>query len=106
YEFPGNVRELANILERAVIVAEGEEVSETNLPEVVRAAGKLRARESHRPTLAELEADYIRETLAATRGNKSQAARLLGISRKNLYERLRRDEGRDEGGGMRDEGKD
>ncbi|MGI8565681.1 MAG: helix-turn-helix domain-containing protein, partial [Pyrinomonadaceae bacterium] len=42
------------------------------------------------PTLAELEAEYIVETLTATRGNKSEAARLLGISRKNLYEKLAR----------------
>ncbi|MBD0327536.1 MAG: sigma-54-dependent Fis family transcriptional regulator, partial [Pyrinomonadaceae bacterium] len=43
-----------------------------------------------RMTLAELEAAYIAETLAAVRGNKSEAARLLGISRKNLYEKLAR----------------
>lgn len=90
YEFPGNVRELANILERAVIVADGEEVSEADLPEAVRVAAQLKSRGHSRPTLAQLEADYIRETLAATRGNKSAAARLLGISRKNLYERLAR----------------
>jgi DNA-binding NtrC family response regulator len=47
-------------------------------------------------TLAELEAAYIAETLSAVRGNKSEAARLLGISRKNLYEKLAR-YGRDEG---------
>jgi DNA-binding NtrC family response regulator len=41
--------------------------------------------------LAEVEADYIRETLAVTKGNKSEAARILGISRKNLYERLARE---------------
>jgi transcriptional regulator of acetoin/glycerol metabolism len=41
--------------------------------------------------LAELEAEYVRETLAATKGNKSKAATILGISRKNLYERLARD---------------
>ena len=94
YEFPGNVRELANVVERAVIVAEGERIEEGDLPEGVRAAAKSRAKAGRRrPTLAEVEAEYIRETLAAARGNKSEAARLLGISRKNLYERLRRDEG-------------
>ena len=90
YEFPGNVRELANVVERAVIVAEGERVGAGDLPEAVRAAALGAARRARRPTLAELEAEYIREVLEATRGNKSEAARVLGISRKNLYERLAR----------------
>ena len=45
-----------------------------------------------RPTLAEIESEYIREILDATKGNKAEAARILGISRKNLYERLAREE--------------
>jgi transcriptional regulator with PAS, ATPase and Fis domain len=101
YEFPGNVRELSNMVERAVIVSDGGEVSASHLPEAVREAARLRTRRSRRPTLAELEADYIRETLLSTRGNKSEAARLLGISRKNLYERLAREES--EVGGQRSE---
>ncbi len=90
YEFPGNVRELAHTVERACIVSEGETVGESDLPEAVRAAARLTGRRRRRPTLAEVEAEYIRETLAAARGNKSEAARLLGISRKNLYEKLAR----------------
>ena len=105
YEFPGNVRELANMLERAVILANGAEVEASDLPEAVRASAAQAARggRARRPTLAELEAEYIRETLSVTAGNKSEAARLLGISRKNLYEKLARYNKRDEGGGMRDE---
>ena len=91
YDFPGNVRELANIIERAVIVSEAAELESSHLPEVVRAAARQRARKHRRPTLAEVEADYIRETLMATKGNKSEAAKILGISRKNLYERLARE---------------
>jgi len=41
-------------------------------------------------SLAEIEAEYVEETLKATKGNKTEAARILGISRKNLYERLAR----------------
>ena len=96
YDYPGNVRELAHVLERAVIVADGESVELAHLPESVRAAASLQRSRKQRMTLAELEAAYIVETLAAARGNKSEAARLLGISRKNLYEKLarqRRDEG-------------
>ena len=90
YDFPGNVRELANIVERAVIVAEGQTVGANDLPESVRTAASARTRHVRRPTLAELEAEYIREVLEAARGNKSEAARVLGISRKNLYEKLAR----------------
>ena len=91
YEFPGNVRELANTIERAVIVAEGAEVKTVDLPEAIRAAARLREKAAEkRRTLAELEAEYIIETLSATGGNKTEAARILGISRKNLYEKLAR----------------
>ena len=93
YEFPGNVRELANIIERAVIVCDGTAIEAAHLPDSVRFAALHRERNNRRPTLAEIEADYIHETLAATRGNKSEAARILGISRKNLYERLAREDG-------------
>jgi len=96
YDFPGNVRELANIIERAAIVANGSSISMADLPDGLHAAAARRSRERQRPTLSEVEADYIREVLAATKGNKAEAARILGISRKNLYERLARD-GKDEG---------
>lgn len=92
YDWPGNVRELANTIERAVIIADGERVEEAHLPNPLRAS-TARSRRGARPrTLAELEADYIAETLEAARGNKSEAARILGISRKNLYEKLRKAE--------------
>ena len=98
YEWPGNVRELSHVLERAVIVADGEEVTAEDFPAPLRAAAASSARGGRRPTLAEVEADYIADTLRAAGGNKSEAARLLGISRKSLYERLARkgNEGNDE----------
>ena len=102
YDYPGNVRELSHVLERAVIMADGERIEAKDLPESITVAGALRKRREKRPTLSEIEAEYIAETLAHTKGNKSEAARLLGISRKNLYERLARCR-RDEGGGIRDE---
>ncbi|MFN2454022.1 MAG: sigma-54 interaction domain-containing protein [Pyrinomonadaceae bacterium] len=90
YDFPGNVRELANIIERAVVVSNDKRIEEADLPEAVRAAIKLRQLKKARQTLAELEAEYIAETLLWARGNKSEAARVLGISRKNLYEKIAR----------------
>jgi DNA-binding NtrC family response regulator len=90
YDFPGNVRELANIIERAIIVSAGAEIEAEDLPESMRVAAGQLERKARRPTLVQVEDDYIRETLAAVKGNKAEAARILGISRKNLYERLAR----------------
>jgi DNA-binding NtrC family response regulator len=91
YDFPGNVRELANIIERATIVASGASIEVADLPEGLRAAADRRSRDNRLRTLSEVEADYIREVLTSTNGNKAEAARILGISRKNLYERLARE---------------
>jgi len=104
YDFPGNVRELANIIERAIIISAGAQIEAEDLPESMRVAAARLDRKHRRPTLMEVENDYIRETLAAVKGNKAEAARILGISRKNLYERLARMESKDEGGRMKDEG--
>jgi len=60
------------------------------LPEYLRSASRLMQSRKTKPSLAELEAVYIREVLDHTRGNKTRAAEILGISRKNLYEKMRR----------------
>jgi two-component system, NtrC family, response regulator AtoC len=91
YDFPGNVRELGNIIERAVIISQSTQLEIDDIPESIRDAATQKVRRSRRPTLAEVESDYVREILAATKGNKAEAARILGISRKNLYERLARE---------------
>jgi two-component system, NtrC family, response regulator AtoC len=96
YQFPGNVRELANTVERAVIVSTSKRIGLEDLPEPIVAAARLQQRKAQPQTLAELEAEHIAEVLAMVQGNKTEAARILGISRKNLYERLAR-ERKDEG---------
>jgi DNA-binding NtrC family response regulator len=88
YHFPGNVRELRNLVERAVVAGSGSRIRPSDLPDYVAAATRLAM--GRRSTLAEVEADYIRSVLAEVRGNKALAARILGISRKSLYERLQR----------------
>ena len=88
YEFPGNARELANILERAVIVARGKRIDVEDLPSSVSAA--VRTQSAKPMSLAQLEAVYIADILASTSGNKTETARILGISRKNLYEKIAR----------------
>jgi len=90
YDYPGNARELANIIERAVIVAIGKKVEAEDLPAGLSAAVSLQQRRTKSLSLAQLEAVYISETLAANRGNKAECARILGISRKNLYEKIAR----------------
>jgi two-component system, NtrC family, response regulator AtoC len=86
YAFPGNVRELRNLLERAVVNAMGSEISSADLPATVRD----RTPTSKKATLEELERNYIAEILDHTRGKKSKAAEILGISRKTLLEKRKK----------------
>ena len=90
YDYPGNARELANIIERAVIVAGGKKLEEQDLPAGLSAAVSAQQLKEKPRSLAQVEADYISEILAATGGNKTECARILGISRKNLYEKIAR----------------
>ncbi|MCX8126817.1 MAG: sigma-54 dependent transcriptional regulator, partial [Dehalococcoidia bacterium] len=86
YEWPGNVRELENAVERAVILARGEYITPEELPGigttpvVASLAGK---------SLREVERECIISTLRQTGGNVSEAARILGITRMTLYNKLR-----------------
>ena len=90
YDYPGNARELANAIERAIIVATGRVIDEHDLPAGLSAAVAAQRQKEQPPSLAEMEATYIAEVLSATRGNKTECARILGISRKNLYEKIAR----------------
>ncbi len=92
YPFPGNVRELANIMERAVTFCSGQEIRLEDLPERLRDGGGairfLPRASDDWPTLDELEAGYIERVLAHCEGNKRRAAHILGIGRRTLYRRL------------------
>ena len=90
YDFPGNVRELRNIIERAVLGTSRNRLEPEHLPEYLRSTSRLMQSRTRKPSLAELEAVYIREVLDYVRGNKTRAAEILGISRKNLYEKMHR----------------
>ncbi|HEY7547276.1 MAG TPA: sigma-54 dependent transcriptional regulator [Blastocatellia bacterium] len=90
YDFPGNVRELRNIIESAVLAATSDVMRAEHLPDYLRSAARLMQSRTYKPSLAEIEAVYIREVLEHTRGNKTRAAEILGISRKNLYEKMNR----------------
>jgi two-component system response regulator AtoC len=88
YPFPGNVRELRNILERTLFSSSAPEIPLDALPTHVREAAQ--GRDRHKMTLEELERAYIAEVLDFTRGKKSKAAAILGISRKTLLEKRKR----------------
>jgi two-component system response regulator AtoC len=90
YEYPGNARELANVIERAVIVATAKSIEEQDLPSGVSAAVNAQQQREKPLSLAQMEAAYISQMLVATKGNKTECARILGISRKNLYEKIAR----------------
>jgi DNA-binding NtrC family response regulator len=87
YSFPGNVRELRNLLERAVIHAASETIELRDLPEHLQRSSANRDGKS---TLEDVEREYIAEILDHTRGKKSQAAQILGISRKTLLEKRKK----------------
>jgi two-component system response regulator AtoC len=90
YRWPGNVRELKNVIERVVLLEDGNEVTVAHLPPELQGRQVASDEGIPLPTLAQMEADHISEVLRLTAGNKSRAARVLGISRQGLIEKLRR----------------
>lgn len=89
HSWPGNVRELRNVVERAFVFAQGSRIMPLHLPEELRRPSTLAEAHSTHATLAEHEAEAIKRALKATGGNKVQAARMLGISRAGLYNKLK-----------------
>jgi DNA-binding NtrC family response regulator len=90
YRWPGNVRELRNVIERAVLLEDGDRLEVEHLPPELQGRRVGGDESIPLPTLAQMEADHISEVLRLTAGNKSRAARVLGISRQGLIEKLRR----------------
>jgi DNA-binding NtrC family response regulator len=93
YDWPGNVRELENSIERAVALCTGPEIEPQHLPAKVQEHQPARIELSidtplDMITLDEMERRYVRQVLASVNGNKTHAARVLGIDRRSLYRRL------------------
>ena len=89
HTWPGNVRELRNVLERALIVAGGEEISPADLPELGGAVALPVASDLPPISLIDRERRAILEALEQTAGHREKAAKLLGISVRTLYSRLK-----------------
>ena len=90
YAWPGNVRQLQNVLERLAILHSGTVVSDGAFAEAIAALDPSEKPAAEGESLATAEEDHIRKVLAATHGNKTRAAELLGIERKTLYRKLER----------------
>jgi len=88
YYWPGNARELENIIQRLVIMSEEDIIDVPDLPSLMRFSA-LRGVGPNR-TLAAVEAEYILSVLASVGSNKTKAAEILGIDRKTLREKLKK----------------
>jgi DNA-binding NtrC family response regulator len=91
YTWPGNVRELFHVVERAAVLSGGEVIDLPNLPEPLRAAAPAPVGDddlSMRAAVARVEKDLILRALERAGGNRSAAARLLGIARAQLYAKM------------------
>ena len=91
YDWPGNIRELRNTLERAVVLAEGEIVTLHDLPDKFRTLDlEGIATSSLRQALDDYEREYIRRSLTESKGNKEATATRLGIDLATLYRKLKK----------------
>jgi len=91
YVFPGNVRELENLIERGVALAGGERIELGHLPRELRDLAMTKPRRQHGrlPTLQERELEYIHWVLDEVGGNQTAAAEVLGINRSSLWRKLK-----------------
>jgi DNA-binding NtrC family response regulator len=93
YDWPGNVRELESCIERATALCRGAEIDVGDLPKAIaeHVSSRLElstATPSELLTLEEINHRYVRQVLAAVGGNKTRAAKILGIDRRSIYRRL------------------
>ncbi len=88
YPFPGNVRQLRNILERAILMCDGGLILPQHLPASCVSGGMSKPHSGGTKTLAELETEHLRRVVAEHSGDRRSLARTLGISERALYRKL------------------
>jgi DNA-binding NtrC family response regulator len=91
YDFPGNVRELENLIERGTAMTHGDAIELSHLPASLQKAERFAYRKvgNRLPTLEEQEREYIRRVLEEVNGNQTAAAQILGINRASLWRKLK-----------------
>ncbi len=96
YPFPGNVRELENTVERAVVLGKGDEIQPwdlsediTSISDCLKVIENIQSYEHLSKAIKDFERQYITKVLEETKGNKGLAAKLLGVSRKTLWEKCK-----------------
>ena len=97
YPFPGNVRELENLIERGTAMAQGDTIDVGQLPDRLQKGATLRVG-GRLPTLEEQEMRYISRVLEEVKGNQTAAAEILGINRASLWRKLKAWQGSKPGG--------
>jgi DNA-binding NtrC family response regulator len=92
YDFPGNVRELENIIERGVALTHGQTIEKAHLPDDLRGAAlqTFRKKDGKYPSLEDMERSYIQWVLKEVGENKTEAAKYLGIDRVSLWRKLKK----------------
>jgi len=88
YYWPGNIRELENVIQRLIVMTEEDIIDVPDLPSLMRFSALQGI--GYNRTLAQVEAEYIRNVLASVDGNKTKAAKILAIDRKTLREKLKK----------------
>ncbi|HKQ19020.1 MAG TPA: helix-turn-helix domain-containing protein, partial [Candidatus Eisenbacteria bacterium] len=87
YRWPGNIRELKNVCERCAVMGKGERIDVDALPLEIRLGGPARA-PGEVKTLREMEKEMVARALEATGGNRTRAAKLLGITYPTLKKKI------------------
>jgi transcriptional regulator with PAS, ATPase and Fis domain len=86
YDWPGNIRELENVLERAVLVTTANFIRVQDIPTYI--SRRVTKQSPQSLTLDEVEKNHIQSVLTITGGNRTKAASILGISRRALYRKI------------------
>jgi two-component system response regulator HydG len=104
YRWPGNIRQLHNVIETAVLLAPSSRISLNELPEEIRTSANQESCFTVflGSPLVEVEREFIRRTIAYTGGNKARASQMLGVPRRTLYGKLERYDGRHKSDGRPD----
>jgi DNA-binding NtrC family response regulator len=91
YNWPGNVRELEHVIQRAIVLEKGDTITDASLPPEIREAKEPHSlSELIKGSLGEMEARAIKAALESAGGNRSVAAKILGVSRKTLFNKMRK----------------